>query len=59
MDNVNNIKVSRKCTYNSQVDCNAPACWKCGWNPRVAKERIDKLLHIRARSSIRDVMCFD
>lgn len=40
-----------KCKYNTMVGCNGGACYKCGWNPRVAKERTTKILRVRAQSS--------
>ena len=32
------------CLYNEDVICHQRACSKCGWNPQVQQERIDKIL---------------
>ena len=29
------------CKYNKSVGCEAQKCEKCGWNPKVARERVD------------------
>lgn len=32
------------CKYNHQVDCsNATKCYRCGWNPQVAKQRAQRI----------------
>ena len=30
-----------KCIYNEGVECNRPKCRGCGWNPDVAKKRME------------------
>ncbi len=34
------------CPYNKEVHCTARFCTKCGWNPDVAKERLDKIMGV-------------
>lgn len=29
------------CPYNPGSYCDAPACYKCGWNPEVAECRLE------------------
>ena len=31
----------RVCQYNAEVDCDCRKCYHCGWDPEVAKERLD------------------
>ena len=33
-----------KCKYNAMVDCRGGACLKCGWNPKAAQERIQRMM---------------
>lgn len=32
------------CPNNSRVDCSKRACDSCGWNPKVAEERLEKIM---------------
>lgn len=32
------------CKYNSECRCERLACGKCGWNPKVADQRIDNFM---------------
>ena len=32
------------CPYNREVDCKTPKCDRCGWNPEVAKARMEDLI---------------
>ena len=34
------------CPYNHEVDCTLQMCGKCGWNPEVAKARLEKYLEV-------------
>ena len=36
--------VGTDCPYNVAIDCYEHKCNSCGWNPRVAKERTEKIL---------------
>ena len=31
------------CQYNEGCQCTVKSCYNCGWNPVVAKMRLDKL----------------
>ena len=33
-----------ECPYNKAVECSFRRCDKCGWNPEVAKARLDKYM---------------
>ena len=33
-----------QCPHNQYVTCSQKACGACGWNPRVAKERMARFL---------------
>jgi hypothetical protein len=35
-----------KCPYQENLECTAMKCHKCGWNPEVAKARLDKILGV-------------
>lgn len=35
----------RPCAGNEGIACDKGNCQKCGWNPKVAKERLDKFLN--------------
>ena len=39
------------CEYNTGVACDPKTkdCSKCGWNPAVAKARLDKFCHAQGR----------
>ena len=31
------------CQYNRMLECEPPRqCWRCGWNPKVMNERLQK-----------------
>jgi hypothetical protein len=32
------------CLYNEGCSCLKKECWKCGWNPKVAKARTEKIM---------------
>ena len=32
-----------QCPYNEEVSCETRKCHKCGWNPRVAKARMERM----------------
>ena len=32
------------CPHNKEVICNAKDCYHCGWNPKVAEIRMEKIL---------------
>jgi hypothetical protein len=43
-------KKSRKnqpCPYNEGCHCHKRECWKCGWNPKVAQARLEKIEQAR------------
>lgn len=31
------------CKYNENVECREGNCLKCGWNPKVAKKRLERI----------------
>lgn len=33
-----------QCPHNSECRCRSMTCYKCGWNPEVAKQRSAKIL---------------
>lgn len=33
----------KTCPYNEEVRCNHVNCKRCGWNPKVAKARLEKI----------------
>ena len=33
------------CPHNSACRCTEHNCYNCGWNPKVAKMRLDKILN--------------
>ena len=33
-----------ECPHNEAVVCGRRACWKCGWNPTVAKKRLEAMV---------------
>lgn len=33
------------CPHNEMVACTTAKCERCGWDPTVAKKRLDALLH--------------
>ena len=35
-----------ECRYNPEVACESRICTKCGWNPEVAKARLDNLMGV-------------
>lgn len=42
------------CKYNYHIDCNPVKgeCWRCGWNPEVAKERKKEYLDVNSKDII-------
>lgn len=32
------------CHHNPECRCDQKACYRCGWNPKVAKARSEKIL---------------
>lgn len=36
-------KAALWCPYNDCIDCENPHCASCGWNPKVADVRIEKI----------------
>lgn len=43
-------KVSKElyeCRYNPEVKCENRICTNCGWNPEVAKARLEKLMEVK------------
>jgi hypothetical protein len=36
-----------ECPYNKSVDCSFRKCDRCGWNPEVAKARLEKIMEAR------------
>lgn len=34
----------RICPHNYEVDCEASRCDRCGWNPEVARKRINEVM---------------
>lgn len=34
------------CPYNEGCACQKKECWKCGFNPKVAQARSDKMLEV-------------
>lgn len=37
-------KRTKDCIYNDGCKCQMKTCWKCGWNPKVHKKRMEKLM---------------
>ena len=35
--------MERDCDYNRAIICDSEECYHCGWDPEVAKRRIEKL----------------
>jgi hypothetical protein len=33
-----------KCDFNDYVECERKKCTECGWNPEVAKARLDAII---------------
>ena len=33
----------KECRFNCEVLCDIERCRRCGWNPEVAKKRIEKI----------------
>lgn len=42
----------RICPHNYEVDCEALRCDTCGWNPVVAKARVEKVMKNMANSKL-------
>lgn len=40
---VANYKKDFSCPHNSGVRCDEKMCYNCGWNPTVAKLRLEKI----------------
>lgn len=36
-----------QCPYQDGVSCHSRKCNKCGWNPEVAKSRLDKIMGVK------------
>lgn len=36
-------EVGIPCKYNEGCACISRDCWRCGWNPKVAKARAEKV----------------
>ena len=34
----------KSCPHNDALVCDMRKCWCCGWNPRVAQKRSEKIL---------------
>lgn len=41
---VANYTKNTGCPYNDTLRCEVKNCKRCGWNPVVAQQRIDKIL---------------
>lgn len=39
-------KYGYDCPYNEGCRCPKPDCYSCGWNPIVAKMRMDKIMEV-------------
>ena len=48
---VGNYKKSTECPHNEAVCCKSKNCYHCGWNPNVAKIRLEKIRKERARAN--------
>jgi hypothetical protein len=35
---------NKDCPHNNALECGVKNCKRCGWNPEVAKKRMDKIL---------------
>jgi hypothetical protein len=35
-----------QCPYQRNVECSCRNCDRCGWNPEVAKARLDKIMGV-------------
>ncbi len=33
-----------RCDYNEKIECKQKTCSECGWNPEVAKARLDAII---------------
>lgn len=38
------VNKEKACIYNDGCKCLMKTCWKCGWNPKVHKKRMEKLM---------------
>ena len=36
--------MGRICQYNKEVICDRDECYRCGWHPEVAKERLESIV---------------
>lgn len=36
--------MTRICPHNYEVDCEASKCDRCGWNPEVARKRVEEVI---------------
>ncbi len=36
--------MERVCQYNEDVICDSAECHRCGWDPKVAKERLESIV---------------
>lgn len=41
---------NRNCPHNDAVVCDKKKCYKCGWNPTVAKARMEKIQTVEVKS---------
>ena len=39
------------CPHNDGVMCSVKDCYHCGWNPRVSRYRLNKILRERAKEN--------
>ena len=44
--------MTRICPHNYEVDCEATKCESCGWNPVVAKARLEKAVQNMTHSKL-------
>ena len=44
--------MTRICPYNYQIDCEHMTCDKCGWNPDVAKKRVQEAMKNMCNSKL-------
>jgi hypothetical protein len=42
----------RICPHNYEVDCGANTCDRCGWNPEVAKKRLQEAMKTMSDSKL-------
>ena len=42
----------RICPHNYQLDCDSLKCESCGWNPEVARARVEKMMKNMSNSKL-------